>query len=171
MRYTFLFCTKCGANSVNPGKARSGSHARNPTPRRLRVFCSTAAIILSDPITTLAPRTAKPVSSVRRWRELGSWLIMGWPVTATPRAAHSDLTFADRAAARLPDRASSSEAGLAMLQSPARAQRINFRPSLRNSYELRANAGALDVTATCSILCRLKSDTPEVREVPIGDTA
>jgi hypothetical protein len=48
----------------------------------------------------------------------------------------------------LPDRASSSEAGLDMLQSPARAQRINFRPSLRNSYELRANARVLDVTAT-----------------------
>src|SRR4029077_4753030 len=41
MRYTVLFCSKTGAKSVNPGKARSGSHARRPTPRRLSVFRST----------------------------------------------------------------------------------------------------------------------------------
>src|ERR1700757_4864887 len=41
MRYTVLFCSKTGAKRVNPGQARSGSHARRPTPRRLSVFCST----------------------------------------------------------------------------------------------------------------------------------
>src|SRR5271165_2063771 len=41
MRYTVLFCSKTGAKRVNPGQARSGSHTRRPTPRRLSVFCST----------------------------------------------------------------------------------------------------------------------------------
>ena len=41
MRYTVLFCSKTGAKSVKPGQARSGSHARRPTPRRLSVFYST----------------------------------------------------------------------------------------------------------------------------------
>src|ERR1700738_853221 len=41
MRYTVLFCSKTGAKRVNPGQARSGSHARRPTPRRLSVFFST----------------------------------------------------------------------------------------------------------------------------------
>src|SRR6516162_4360456 len=41
MRYTVLFCSNTGAKRVKPGQARSGSHARRPTPRRLSVFCST----------------------------------------------------------------------------------------------------------------------------------
>src|ERR1700751_567477 len=41
MRYTVLFCSKTGAKRVKPGQARSGSHARRPTPRRLSVLCST----------------------------------------------------------------------------------------------------------------------------------
>src|SRR6516165_4622724 len=41
MRYTVLFCSKRGVKRVNPGQARSGLHARKPTPRRLSVFCST----------------------------------------------------------------------------------------------------------------------------------
>ena len=49
MRYTFRFSTKCGANNVKPGKTRSRSQARNPTPRRLRVFCSIAAMSLLPP--------------------------------------------------------------------------------------------------------------------------
>src|SRR5262245_66202440 len=51
MRYTVLLSTKRGANRVDPGKARSGSEVINPTPRRLRVFCSTAAITWLPPIT------------------------------------------------------------------------------------------------------------------------
>src|SRR5262245_39225808 len=47
MRYTLLFSTKCGAKSVNPANARLGSHARKPTPRRLRVFCSNSGIALA----------------------------------------------------------------------------------------------------------------------------
>src|SRR5215471_17964566 len=41
MRYTVLFCSNTGAKRVKPGQARSESHARRPTPRRLSVFCST----------------------------------------------------------------------------------------------------------------------------------
>ena len=41
MRYTVLFCSKRGVKRVNRGQARSGLHARKPTPRRSSVFCST----------------------------------------------------------------------------------------------------------------------------------
>src|SRR5262245_20068478 len=51
MRYTVLLSTKRGANRVNPGNARSGSDAINPMPRRLRVFCSIAAIAWLPPVT------------------------------------------------------------------------------------------------------------------------
>src|SRR6267378_7614796 len=50
MRYTVLLSTKRGANRVNPGQARSGSNAFIPTPRRLRVFCSTAVMTWFPPI-------------------------------------------------------------------------------------------------------------------------
>src|SRR5262249_62007675 len=77
-----------------PGEARSELNARKPTPRRLRVFCSTAAIILLHPITTLAPRTAKLVSSVRRWREPG-FMIDHWiACDSKSENGRRSLTFA-----------------------------------------------------------------------------
>src|SRR5438128_8046687 len=50
MRYTVLLSTKRGANRVKPGKARPESHALRPTPRRLRVFCSTADMTWLPPL-------------------------------------------------------------------------------------------------------------------------
>src|SRR6516164_5140024 len=60
MRYTALFCSKRGVKRLNPGHARSGLHARRPTPRRLSVFCSTTLDI------RISNARAKPVFG-KKW--------------------------------------------------------------------------------------------------------
>jgi hypothetical protein len=131
MRYTFLFCTKCGANSVNPGKVRSGSHARNPTPRRLRVFCSIAAmggLLSNDGTRSERGKAGEQHASLQERR-----------VMVDHRAACDGdngscpvRLVSNRAAAAWTTRSRFED--LDMLQSLAWAQRINFRASPKNSH-------------------------------------
>src|SRR5262249_33804923 len=92
MRYTVLLSTKCGAKSVNPANARFGSHARKPTPRRLRVFCSNSGIAWLPPMAALAPMAAEPMSSMRRCMDQYSGLHSGrLPFSfANPQAGRCD---------------------------------------------------------------------------------
>src|SRR5215831_8917327 len=94
MRYTVLLSTKCGAKSVNPANARFGSHARKPTPRRLRVFCSNSGI------AWLPPMAAEPMSSMRRCMDQYSWLSIGrlHSYFCNPQAARCDSPLWNRLA-------------------------------------------------------------------------
>src|SRR6266436_1575983 len=90
MRYTVLFCSKTGAKRVNPGQARSGSHARRPTPRRLSVFCSTTLDIrLSN--AHAEPVFAKNGHSANSPRQAGEVQCLG------------EMPWASRATALRPD--------------------------------------------------------------------
>src|SRR5215471_5777450 len=71
MRYTVLFCSKRGVKRVNPGQARSGSHARRPIPRRLSVFCSTIlGIRISNSTQKNMVRWGWSVIRIRRRRDI-----------------------------------------------------------------------------------------------------
>src|SRR5215471_14337138 len=71
MRYTVLFCSKRGVKRVNPGQARSGSHARRPTPRRFSVFCSTILDIrISNSTQKHMVRWGWSVIRIRRRRDI-----------------------------------------------------------------------------------------------------